>query len=70
MAPDCEAFEMKLLQFVLVPMVVFLAAGYGWMTNIIAIVNSVQLTQTFDYMLILRFIGIPLFPLGVVLGYI
>lgn len=61
---------MKLLQFVLVPMVVFLAAGYGWMTNIIAIVNSVQLTQTFDYMLILRFIGILLFPLGVVLGYI
>jgi len=60
----------ELLQFVLVPMVVFLAAGYGWMTNIIAIVNSVQLTQTFDYMLILRFIGIPLFPLGVVLGYI
>jgi hypothetical protein len=61
---------MKLGNLLLVQLFLLVAAGYGWITNILVVVHSFQSNLPFDPMLILRCVGIPLAPLGVVLGYI
>lgn len=50
--------------------VVMLAGLYGWVNNLLMFAHSNAKLVDFDTMLILRFIGIFIAPLGAVLGYI
>ena len=50
--------------------VVMLAGLYGWVNNLLMFAHSNAKLVDFDTMLILRFIGIFLAPLGAVLGYV
>lgn len=58
-----------LIELIVVGMIVVIAGfgGYGWVHNIIDIVHHTSGPVT--KMFILRCVGIPIFPLGVVLGY-
>lgn len=42
--------------------------GYGWVNNIITVVHSSFNPLTPE--LVVRFIGIPMFPVGMVMGYL
>lgn len=65
-----EVLQMKLWKLLLVQLAVVVAVGYGWVMNVIVIVNALQTNANIDAMLIFRILGVPVFPLGAVLGYI
>lgn len=59
----------RVLSFLLVVFLWCLAIG-GWVSNIVMVVHGAQQEGPVSKMFILRCIGIPVAPLGVVLGYI
>jgi hypothetical protein len=67
---------MKLINMIVASAVVIGVAGYGWVMNIIIAYRALAAVVLFtsgasiDGTLILRLIGIPIVPLGAVLGYI
>lgn len=57
---------MKFKHAVIAYLLIILVAGYGWVMNIIKLIDAVS----FGGMEIARAIGILVAPLGIVLGYL
>lgn len=52
----------------LLVVIVILVGAYGWVANIVRAVAVIH--DSLTMFIVLRFVGIVMFPLGVVLGYI
>lgn len=48
---------------------VLVAALYGWVENLVAVIHAATSGAPFDTMLALRIIGVPLGIIGAILGY-
>ena len=54
--------------FILIWLMLVIVCGYGWIRNIVVVARHVN--DPITGMFILRIVGIPAAPVGVVLGYI
>jgi hypothetical protein len=54
--------------FILIWLTLAIVCAYGWIHNIVVVVHHIN--EPISGMFILRVAGIPVAPLGVVLGYI